>query len=151
MKRPSLSRIASALAAVPAIVLLGGCVAAGDIRPYPAMAPVVPVVAATAPATPGAIYQAGPGLRLYSDRTARDVGDLLTITLVESTVAQTSASTQVANQALAAVVFETSNDTGTKEHRNDPRFDRHQITNNDKGLQAMVLLTCPQAAHVATP
>ena len=92
---PSPSRIATALAAVPAVLLLGGCVAAGDIRPYPAMAPVVPVVTANAPATAGAIYQAGPGLQLYSDRTARDVGDLLTITLVESTTAQTSASTQV--------------------------------------------------------
>ena len=89
-----MTRSLSPLAALPAL-LLGGCVVAGDVRPYPEMAPIVPVVAASAPATPGAIYQAGPGLSLYSDRVARDVGDLLTITLVESTTAQTSATTQV--------------------------------------------------------
>ena len=77
-----------------AAVLLSGCVAAGNVRPYAEMAPIVPVVAAQAPATPGAIYQGG-GLSLYSDRVARDVGDLLTIALVESTAAQTSATTQV--------------------------------------------------------
>ncbi|KAF1685584.1 flagellar basal body L-ring protein FlgH [Pseudoxanthomonas broegbernensis] len=82
-------------AVLAATALLGGCVAAGDVRPYPPMAPVVPVVAPSVAATPGAIYQAGPGLSLYADRVARDVGDLLTITLVESTTAQTSASTQV--------------------------------------------------------
>ena len=85
----------SNLAVLLATLSLGGCVVAGDVRPLPAMAPVVPVVAASAPATPGAIYQAGPGLSLYADRIARDVGDLLTITLVESTTAQTSANTQV--------------------------------------------------------
>jgi flagellar L-ring protein precursor FlgH len=91
------------LAALPVALLLGGCVVAGDVRPYAAMAPIVPVMAASAPATPGAIYQAGPGLSLYSDRTARDVGDLLTITLVESTTAQTSASTQVAKNSEIAM------------------------------------------------
>ena len=68
MKRTALS-----FAALPAALLLGGCVAAGDVRPYPAMAPIVPVVAPVAAATPGAIYQAGPGLSLYADRVARDV------------------------------------------------------------------------------
>ena len=92
--RPSMFLSAAAIAA-----LLTGCVAAGDVRPYPAMAPVVPVMVASAPATPGAIYQTGPGLSLYTDRIARDVGDMLTITLVESTTAQTSASTNVAKNS----------------------------------------------------
>jgi flagellar L-ring protein precursor FlgH len=98
-----MKRHAHLFAALPAVLLLGGCVVAGDVRPYAAMAPIVPVMAASAPATPGAIYQAGPGLSLYSDRTARDVGDLLTITLVESTTAQTSASTQVAKNSEIAM------------------------------------------------
>ena len=92
-------RLPPSLAALPAVLLLGGCVAAGDVRPYPAMAPIVPVGAPVAAATPGAIYQAGPGLSLYADRVARDVGDMVTITLVESTTAQTSASTQVAKNS----------------------------------------------------
>ncbi|HBK46803.1 MAG TPA: flagellar basal body L-ring protein FlgH [Xanthomonadaceae bacterium] len=92
---PRLSSLSSALAAVAACALLGGCVVAGDVRPYPAMAPVVPVVAPSAQPTAGAIYAAGPGLNLYGDRRARDVGDLLTITLVESTTASSTANTSI--------------------------------------------------------
>ena len=86
----SLARLTFAAAA---IALLGGCVIAGDVRPYPALAPVQPVMPPQAQATAGAIYAAGPSLQLYSDRRARDVGDLLTITLLENTTAQTSANT----------------------------------------------------------
>ncbi|WP_125077118.1 flagellar basal body L-ring protein FlgH [Pseudoxanthomonas sp. SGT-18] len=85
--------------ALPAVLLLGGCAAAGDVRPYPPMAPIVPVMPAQAAPTPGAIYAGGQGLSLYGDRIARDVGDLLTITLVESTTAQTSATTQVSKDS----------------------------------------------------
>lgn len=73
--------------------LLGGCVIAGDVRPYPTMAPLQPIMPPQAEPTAGAIYAAGPTLQLYSDRRARDVGDLLTITLLENTTAQTSANT----------------------------------------------------------
>ena len=97
MNTPALRSAAMALASA---ALLCACAAAGDVRPYPDMAPIVPVVAAPAQATPGAIYQGGSGgLSLYSDRIARDVGDLLTITLVESTTAQTSATTQVSKDS----------------------------------------------------
>ncbi|AWH37129.1 flagellar basal body L-ring protein FlgH [Stenotrophomonas sp. ZAC14D1_NAIMI4_6] len=73
--------------------LLGGCVIAGDVRPYPAIAPIQPIMPPQAAPTAGAIYAAGPTLQLYSDRRARDVGDLLTITLLENTTATTSANT----------------------------------------------------------
>ncbi|KMM76602.1 flagellar basal body L-ring protein FlgH [Xanthomonas sp. LMG 8992] len=83
-------------------VLLGGCaglgVAAGDVRPYAPMAPITPVMAPQAQPTAGAIYAAGPGLQLYSDRRARDVGDLLTITLVESTNASSTANTSISKK-----------------------------------------------------
>ncbi|KAB7775734.1 flagellar basal body L-ring protein FlgH [Xanthomonas sp. LMG 12459] len=83
-------------------VLLGGCaglgVAAGDVRPYAPMAPIVPVMAPQAQPTAGAIYAAGPGLQLYSDRRARNVGDLLTITLVESTNASSTANTSISKK-----------------------------------------------------
>jgi len=94
-----LSNVLRLSCAAASLVLLGGCVVAGDIRPYPAMAPVVPVVAPAAEATAGAIYAAGPGLNLYGDRRARDVGDLLTITLVESTSATTSANTAIGKKS----------------------------------------------------
>ena len=93
------------LAALALPVLLAGCVAAGDVRPYPPMAAIQPVVAAPAHASPGAIYQAGgaSGLSLFADKRARDVGDLLTIQLVENTTAQTNASTQVAKDSSIAI------------------------------------------------
>ena len=99
MPRPAPTRVAAF-----ACVLLAGCVAAGDVRPYPALAPVQVVQpAAVAEATPGAIYRAGNnnggGLSLFADRRARDVGDLLTIHLVESTTAQTNATTQIGKES----------------------------------------------------
>jgi len=55
-------------------------------------------VPAAAPSA-GAIYAAGPGLNLYGDRRARDVGDLLTITLIENTTATTTASTAISKKS----------------------------------------------------
>ncbi len=81
------------------IVLTAGCTLAGDVRPYAPMVPIQPIVAPTAAPTAGAIYAAGPGLNLYGDRRARDVGDLLTITLIENTTATTSATTAVKKES----------------------------------------------------
>lgn len=88
-----LSSFARTALACALAALLGGCVIAGDVRPYPTMAPLQPIMPPQAEPTAGAIYAAGPTLQLYSDRRARDVGDLLTITLLENTTAQTSANT----------------------------------------------------------
>ncbi|WP_099604067.1 flagellar basal body L-ring protein FlgH [Stenotrophomonas maltophilia] len=88
-----ISNLARTALACTVVALLGGCVIAGDVRPYPAMAPIQPIMPPQAAPTAGAIYAAGPTLQLYSDRRARDVGDLLTITLLENTTAQTSANT----------------------------------------------------------
>jgi flagellar L-ring protein precursor FlgH len=96
----SLARLTFAAAAT---ALLGGCVIAGDVRPYPALAPVQPVMPPQAQATAGAIYAAGPSLQLYSDRRARDVGDLLTITLLENTQAQMSANTATSKESELAI------------------------------------------------
>lgn len=99
MIRPAHSFHRVAVLALP--VLLAGCVVAGDVRPYPPMAPIQPVIAAPAYASPGAIYQAGggSGLSLFADKRARDVGDLLTIQLIENTTAQTNASTQMGKES----------------------------------------------------
>lgn len=95
---PRLPSSAFSVAALACSTLLGGCVAAGDVRPYAAMAPIVPVSAPYVQPTAGAIYAAGPGLNLYGDRRARDVGDLLTITLVESTTASSTANTSISKK-----------------------------------------------------
>lgn len=89
---------ASALASL----LSAGCTIAGDVRPFPEMAPVQPITATQQMPTAGSIYAASnnsSGLQLYGDRRARDVGDLLTIVLTESTTAQTSATTKVTKDA----------------------------------------------------
>jgi flagellar L-ring protein precursor FlgH len=78
-------------------LLLSGC-ASSDIKPDPAYAPARPQPAAETPVNNGAIYQTGfaePGyhLALFEDQRARRVGDMLTITLVESTNASKEAKT----------------------------------------------------------
>lgn len=85
---------------------LPGCTVAGDVRAFPEMAPVQPVVAVAAVPTAGSIYAASnntSGLQLYGDRRARDVGDLLTIVLTENTTAQTSATTKVSKESDLAI------------------------------------------------
>ena len=88
------------------VLALAACATAnrlqGDVRPFDA--PVAqyaepapqPVRAAPGPGDGGgSIYaaRAGKPMRLFQDNKASDVGDLLTITLIESTTASTSAST----------------------------------------------------------
>jgi flagellar L-ring protein precursor FlgH len=70
---------------------LAGCnTLEAKTEPSPPPLPVQPVPDAP---TPGAIAAPGQGLALFEDAKARNVGDLLTIKLVESTSAQKSAST----------------------------------------------------------
>jgi len=83
---------------LPAILLLSlltGCVAMGDVRPFQPLAPMEVTGLEPAPATAGAIYQADAGLSLFADHKARNVGDILTINLLENTIAQSSADTTV--------------------------------------------------------
>jgi flagellar L-ring protein FlgH len=63
------------------VLLTGGCVLKND----PRFAPVRPVVQQPPPQNNGAIYQAGNDLRLFEDRVARSVGDILTVVLIENT------------------------------------------------------------------
>ena len=99
-------RRSAAVVALVLPLLLSACIAAGDVRPYPPIAQSQPAPVAPAYASPGAIYQAGSGnggLSLFADRRAREVGDLLTIQLVESTVAQTNAATQVGKESSMSI------------------------------------------------
>jgi flagellar L-ring protein precursor FlgH len=84
------------VAGLLAALLQSGCV--GGTRPDPDFAvtrppPPLPVAA------DGAIYREGFGLRLFEDARARQVGDLLTIRLVENTNASKSASTQATKES----------------------------------------------------
>ncbi|MDZ7621012.1 MAG: flagellar basal body L-ring protein FlgH [Candidatus Competibacteraceae bacterium] len=80
------------------LVLLAGC---SGLVPHHEFTPVMPrVMASEDPEIParrqtGAIYQANSDIRLFEDRTARRVGDIVVIRLVENTAASKSASTSV--------------------------------------------------------
>lgn len=102
-----------ALTALLALPLLAGCAATmGDVRTFaPPVAPaelaVPAAVAAPAAASAGSIYAGGSGLRLFQDNKAREVGDLLTIVLVESTSARTAAKTSVAKDSSIGIAAPT--------------------------------------------
>ncbi|MCP4997025.1 MAG: flagellar basal body L-ring protein FlgH, partial [Gammaproteobacteria bacterium] len=64
-------------------------------RRDPSYAPARPVLPPPLPPGNGAIYNAGYETSWFEDLRARRVGDILTITLVESTAADKSAKTSV--------------------------------------------------------
>lgn len=84
------------LAALIPIILLSGC---SGLAPHYEFNPVAPRVmpladpADPAPRGSGTIYQAGRDMRVFEDRTARRVGDIVVIRLVENTNASKSATT----------------------------------------------------------
>lgn len=78
---------------------LAGCSAVNLDKKPPPMPPTRPPNTPLAPATAGAIYHAGNDLALFQDVRARSVGDLITIQLVESTNATSSASTKTSKKS----------------------------------------------------
>lgn len=76
-------------------LLLGGCAGAPS---QPPLALPEPPLEQPPKTVNGAIYQAGYDVRLYEDRTARRVGDIVTITLDEKTDASKGANTQLGRQ-----------------------------------------------------
>lgn len=76
-------------------LLLCGCATAPS---QPPRALPEPTLEQPPKAVNGAIYQAGYDVRLYEDRTARRVGDIVTITLAEETNASKDANTQLGRQ-----------------------------------------------------
>lgn len=78
-----------------AVLLLGGCAGAPS---QPPLALPEPSLERPPRTVNGAIYQAGYDVRLYEDRTARRVGDSVTVTLDEKTDASKDANTQLGRQ-----------------------------------------------------
>lgn len=90
-------RVLPRIALVLAIATLAGCVmpAPRDDHKWAATMPVEQT--ATRPSD-GAIYQADQGMELFNDARAHRVGDILTISLVESTQASKKASTNTSKK-----------------------------------------------------
>lgn len=106
LRRAALAALALAL---PLLTACGhGAMIRGDVQPLAPMAVMQVPVQATAAPSAGAIYREGPGLRLYTDRKAREVGDIVTINLSERTQASTRANTQIkkdSNNSMSGTVF----------------------------------------------
>lgn len=63
----------------------------------------VPVTVNPTAATPGAIYQAGRGANLFVDHRANQIGDIVTINLVEKTDASKQSTTNMAKDSSVAI------------------------------------------------
>jgi flagellar L-ring protein precursor FlgH len=80
--------------------LLQGCAHAPRVENYdPTMPEEVPAAAAST----GAIYQSGHDVALFENPVARNVGDIVTVRLVENTAAQKTSSTTTSKSSTAAL------------------------------------------------
>ncbi len=87
-----------------AILLLQGCASTRiEVQPDPLYAPVDLKAARFKPVNNGSIYQQGKSVRLFEDSKAFRIGDLLSITLSESTNASKSAATNTAKDDSVAL------------------------------------------------
>lgn len=86
-------------------VLLTACAASGPPLPPAGFEPTYSPRADVAPASPGSIYRGGStgGLSLFADQKARNVGDILTIQLVERTQASATSSTSTTKGSSVSV------------------------------------------------
>src|SRR5690625_4308764 len=82
---------------IPLVVLLAaGCAVAPKEPPQPLPQPTIEIQPKQ---VNGSIYQAGHDVRLYDDRIARRVGDLVTVVFEESTNAKKGASTNISKDS----------------------------------------------------
>ena len=68
-------------------------------KPAPDFVPVRPIIASPPPAQNGGIYQTGYGISLFSDVSAKRIGDLITVILSENTNAQKNAVTNTTKES----------------------------------------------------
>jgi flagellar L-ring protein FlgH len=90
------------LVLIALVMVLSGCALMGGAREVPV--PEEPILMDAMPnAEPmpvtGSIFQSGREMRLFEDRTARRIGDIITVKLVESTNAQKAASTSLSRES----------------------------------------------------
>jgi flagellar L-ring protein precursor FlgH len=93
-----LSRISVSLA----LIALAGCISPPP-REDQQWAATMPVEPTSAPPTDGSIYHADQGIELFNDARAHRVGDILTVTLVESTQASKKATTNTSKKDASTI------------------------------------------------
>lgn len=83
------------LTLLSASILLSGCVPK-QVRPdNPEFAPITPQQFAQPQAVNGSIYNSATSINLYGDGRAHRIGDIITVTLQESTSSQKEATTEI--------------------------------------------------------
>ncbi|MFO1389076.1 flagellar basal body L-ring protein FlgH [Cellvibrio sp.] len=96
MKLTVLISSSQTIIALACAILLSACGATNKPKPGdPYYAPTVSPAQAMQQRTDGSLYQDSYGLSLFGDRKAHFVGDILTVTLSESTVSKKSANVNV--------------------------------------------------------
>jgi flagellar L-ring protein FlgH len=90
-------RLLSRVSTLLVLASLAGCISAPQ-RDDHQWAATMPVEPTSAPPTDGSIYHADQGMELFNDARAHRVGDILTISLVESTQASKKASTNTSKK-----------------------------------------------------
>ncbi|MEE4302332.1 MAG: flagellar basal body L-ring protein FlgH [Pseudomonadales bacterium] len=89
----------TALALLLAASMLVGCAVPGPRPGQDEWRPAAPPVAAAEPPTAGSLYVGTRSLSMFTDLRARQVGDVLTVRLVERTDARKRADTQIQKDA----------------------------------------------------
>ncbi len=112
--RSTLRLRSAALVPILAVaLLLGGCAGSSSFAPLPDY-PYSDLQPAPGGPRHGAIYTDATGVFLFEDERARRVGDVLTIRLVESTVASKEANTEVTRESGHNIVNPTVFGTGVE-------------------------------------
>lgn len=91
----------------------------------------------------GAIYRAGTDMRLFESRTARRIGDIITITLAEKTAATKKADTKLGKSsasqlATPAVLFGRTIDKAAVSLTNDTTFDGKGSADQSNSLSGTI-------------
>lgn len=81
------------------LIALSACATKPEMNVAPEFVPVRPIISSPPPQDNGGIYQAGYGVSLFSDVSAKRVGDLITVILSESTNATKKASTNTSKDS----------------------------------------------------
>jgi flagellar L-ring protein precursor FlgH len=90
--------------AVGIAAALSACTIGPEPKPGdPAYAPVSAPAMMPPPPNQGGIYQAGGGLSLFEDKRARRIGDVITVTLAESTTSSKKADSAIAKSDKIAI------------------------------------------------
>lgn len=94
------------IASVLLLLFVAGC-ANTTPKPEPEFVAVRPIVALPPPVDNGGLYQANYGISLFSDVSAKRVGDIITVILDENTNASKKTSTNVGKESTADLLSPT--------------------------------------------